>query len=147
MRTFSSEAAPSDPATPMLSTVEVFDRRSLSHLRSIALGRQGGSLTWLTRRDGAWWACLANYDGKGGEPGRDHRATLLVKFDDDWRRFHVWRFPPTVLARLAPKSASGGVWGEGGLLYVTGHDAPEIYVLRAPPDGDWHALGQMHVIE
>lgn len=124
------------PATPMQSTVEVFDRRSLRHRRSIALGRQGGSLTWLTRRDGAWWACFANYDGKGGEPGRDHRATLLVEFDDAWRRLRVWRFPASVLERLAPKSASGGVWGEHGLLFVTGHDAPELYVLRAPPDGD-----------
>lgn len=123
------------PATPMLSTVEVFARASLEHRRSIPLGEQGGSLTWLVRRDGAWWACFANYDGKGGEPGRDHRATLLVKFDDQWRRLRTWRFPPSVLERLAPKSASGGVWGDEGLLYVTGHDAAELYVLRLPRKG------------
>lgn len=124
------------PATPMLSTVEVFDRARLEHKRSIPLGRQGGSLTWLVRHGGAWWACFANYDGKGGEPGRDHRQTMLVKFDDRWRRLQTWRFPSSVLERLAPKSSSGGVWDGQGLLYVTGHDAAELYVLRLPRRGD-----------
>jgi hypothetical protein len=32
-------------------------------------------------------------------------------------------------------SASGGAWGDDGLLYVTGHDAPELYVLRLPKMG------------
>lgn len=129
-------AASNYPATPMRSTVEIFDLASLAHKRSIRLGRQKGSLTWVVRKDRAWWACFANYDGKGGEPGRDHRATIVVKFDRAWRRVGVWRFPPAVLARLAPRSASGGVLDAQGLLYVTGHDAPEVYVLRAPPDGD-----------
>lgn len=123
------------PGTPMLSMVEIFDRRALTHRRTIALGQRGGSLTWVTRHGGAWWACFANYDGKGGEPGRDHRATILVKFDDDWRRLGVWRFPADVLDRMAPHSASGGVWGDGDLLYVTGHDLGEVYVMRAPPAG------------
>ena len=124
------------PATPMRSTVEVFDVKRLVHKRSIPLGEQGGSLTWATRHDGAWWACFANYDGKGGEPGRDHTTTFLARFDDHWRRQKAWRFPPSVLGRFAPRSASGGVWGADGLLYVTGHDAAEIYVLRLPASGD-----------
>jgi hypothetical protein len=124
------------PATPMRSTVEVFDLKRLVHKRSIPLGEQGGSLTWATRHGGAWWACFANYDGKGGEPGRDHTATFLARFDDQWRRQKAWRFPDAVLKRFAPKSASGGVWGADGLLYVTGHDAAEIYVLRVPEGGE-----------
>ena len=120
----------------MSSTVEIFDRARLAHRRSIPLGHQGGSLTWLTRRQGAWWAGFANYDGRGGERGRDHTATALVKFDDNWKRLGSWRFPPVVLARFAPSSASGGAWGADGLLYVTGHDAPEVYVLRAPAHGE-----------
>ena len=28
------------------------------------------ALTGLDRHDGSWWACFANYDAKGGEPGR-----------------------------------------------------------------------------
>jgi hypothetical protein len=124
------------PATPMTSTVEVFDRARLTHIRSIPLGRQAGSLTWLVQKDGAWWAGFANYDGRGGEPGRDHTATALVKFDKAWRPIARWSFPKAVLDRLAPRSASGGVWGDDGLLYVTGHDAAEVYVLRVPAAGE-----------
>jgi len=124
------------PATPMASTVEVFDRAKLTHLRSIPLGHQVGSLTWVLRRDNAWWAGFANYDGRGGEPGRDHNFTALVKFDDAWKAQGQWSFPKSVLDRFAPRSASGGVWGDGGLLYVSGHDLAEIYVLRLPKSGD-----------
>lgn len=123
------------PATPMSSTVEVFDRARLTHSRSIPLGHQVGSLTWVLRKDNAWWAGFANYDGRGGEPGRDHSFTALVKFDDAWKPLGQWSFPASVLDRFAPRSASGGVWGDDGLLYVSGHDRPEIYVLRVPKQG------------
>lgn len=123
------------PATPMASTVEVFDPVAMKHLRSVPLGRQPGSLTWADRRDGAWWAGFANYDGRGGEPGRDHRFTTLVKFDDQWRPLASWTFPQAVLARFKPRSASGGSFGDDGLLYVTGHDEKEAYVLRRPAAG------------
>lgn len=123
------------PALPMKGSVEVFDPQRMVHLRSVALTPQPGSLTWVDRRDGAWWAGFANYDGRGGEPGRDHRFTTLLKFDDRWRVAGVWTFPDTVLARLKPKSASGGTWGADGRLYVTGHDLPEVYVLELPRVG------------
>jgi len=123
------------PATPMTSSVEIFDPQRMTHLRTVSLGQQVGSLTWVTRRDGAWWAGFANYDGKGGESGRRHEYTQLVKFDDQWRRMEAWSFPASVLDRFAPASASGGAWGEDGLLYVTGHDRPEVYVLRLPDGG------------
>ncbi len=123
------------PATPMTSTVEVFDRAKLTHLRSIPLGHQVGSLTWAVRKGDAWWAGFANYDGKGGEPGRDHTASAVVKFDLAWKPLAQWSFPKSVLDRFAPHSTSGGVWGDDGLLYVTGHDAAEVYVLRVPPAG------------
>jgi len=123
------------PALPMQGSVEVFDPQRMVHLRSVALTPQPGSLTWVDRRDGAWWACFANYDGRGGEPGRDHRFTTLLKFDDRWRVAGVWTFPDTVLARFKPKSASGGAWGADGRLYVTGHDLPEVYVLELPRVG------------
>lgn len=123
------------PKIPMTSAVEIFDPRRMVHLRSVALGLQPGSLTWVDRWDGAWWAMFANYDGRGGAPGRDHTATTLVKFDDAWRRLGAWTLPPSVLERMAPKSSSGGGWGEDGLLYVTGHDRPELYVLKLPAEG------------
>lgn len=123
------------PQTPMSSSVEIFDPRRMVHLRSEPLGHQDGSLTWVDRKDGAWWAGFANYDGRGGEPGRDHRATMLVRFDDAWRRTGAWTFPEAVLECFAPKSSSGGGWGPDGLLYVTGHDRRELYALRIPRTG------------
>jgi outer membrane protein assembly factor BamB len=128
-------AASNFPATPMMSQVEVFDPATLKHLRTIPLGHQPGSLTWVDRKDGAWWAGFANYDGRGGETGRDHTATKLVKFDTRWKAQATWTFPTAVLDRMKPYSASGGTWGADGRLYVTGHDRPELYVLEAPKGG------------
>jgi hypothetical protein len=123
------------PQLPMTSAVEFFEPGSLKHLRTVALGPGIGSLTWMDRKDGFWWATFANYDGNGGEPGRDHRFTTFVKFDDNWRRVEAWAFPATVLANFKPMSSSGGAWGDDGLLYVTGHDHGELYVLRLPEAG------------
>jgi hypothetical protein len=124
------------PTVPMSSTVEVFDPVNMVHLRSVPLGNQPGSLTWVDRKDGAWWACFANYDERGGEPGRDHRFTTLLRFDDRWRVTGAWMFPKSVLDRFKPRSASGGGWGADGRLYVTGHDLPEVYVLEIPRLGN-----------
>lgn len=123
------------PRVPMASSVEIFDPRTMTHLRSVPLGSAYGSLTWVERHKGQWWAGFANYDGKGGEPGRDHRFTQIVSFDDQWRRTGGYALPATVLQRLAPSSNSGGSWGDDGLLYLTGHDAQEIYTLRQPGQG------------
>lgn len=66
-------AASNYPAVPQTSAVEIFDTKSLRHVRSISLGMGPGSLTALDRHDGTWWAMFANYDGKGKEADRDHR--------------------------------------------------------------------------
>ena len=123
------------PDVPMASRVETFDARTLRHLATRTLPAGIGSLTWVSPHRGAWYACFANYDGRGGEPGRDHRFTTLVRFDRQWRETARWRFPDAVLDRLAPRSASGGAWNADGLLYVTGHDRPELYALRVPEGG------------
>ncbi len=123
------------PQVPMTSSVEFFDPATMRHLRSVPLGIADGSLTWIERYGGKWWAGFANYDEKGGEPGRDRRFTQVVTFDDQWRRTGGYRFPDSVLDGFAPLSNSGGSWGDDGLLYVTGHDKQEIYVLREPGEG------------
>jgi outer membrane protein assembly factor BamB len=123
------------PSTPMTSAVEIFDPIALRHLRTVALEGQAGSLTWLDRHGGFWWAAFANYDGFGGVAGRDHRDTILVRYDDAWKPLSTYSFPPDVLARFKPSSSSGGVFGDDGLLYVTGHDHAEVYVLRVPLSG------------
>lgn len=123
------------PGTPHVSTVEVFDPVTVAHKRSVSLGLGTGSITWVDRKDGFWWAMFANYDGKGGEAPRDHRFTTLVKFDDQWRKVEGWALPPTILSRIAPMSVSGGGWGPDGRLYLSGHDLPELYVVRIPDGG------------
>ncbi|OJU08453.1 MAG: hypothetical protein BGN86_05545 [Caulobacterales bacterium 68-7] len=123
------------PGTPHVSSVEFFDPTSLAHKRSVSLGLGTGSLTWVDRKDGAWWALFANYDNDGKEAPRDHTWTTLVKFDDQWRRLEAWGLPKSVLERMSPMSASGGGWGPDGRLYLSGHDRPEIYALVIPPGG------------
>ena len=128
-------AASSFPAVPQWSAVEFFDPVTLAHRRTVSLGQGIGSLTWVDRHAGAWWAMFANYDGKSGEPGRDHRHTLLVRYDDQWRRTESWALPASVLDRIAPMSVSGGGWGPDGRLYLTGHDRPELYAMTLPRGG------------
>lgn len=128
-------AASNYPAVPQTSAVEVFDTKTLRHIRSISLGMGPGSLTALDRHDGTWWAMFANYDGRGGEAGRDHRYTTLVQLDDRFSQLRGWLFPAEILARFAPFSCSGMSWGPDGHLYVTGHDRPEMYVMRLPSAG------------
>jgi hypothetical protein len=127
-------AASNYPDVPMASSIEWFDTRTMRHLRSRSLGPGRGSLTWLEWHDGSWWACFANYDGKGGEAGRDHRTTVMVRYDRNFEEQAAWLFPKSVLERFAPYSASGGAWKDG-FLYVTGHDRPEMYVLALPKAG------------
>lgn len=128
-------AASNYPTVPMESMIERFDAETLEHLGTQILPNAPGSLTWVLRHKGGWWAGFANYDGRGGEPGRDHRFTALVRYDKKWRETARWTFPDAVLARFAPMSASGGSWGDDGLLYVTGHDKPELYAFRVPEEG------------
>ncbi|MCP1470261.1 hypothetical protein J3E64_001949 [Sphingobium sp. OAS761] len=128
-------AASNYPAVPQTSAVEFFDTATLRHVRSVSLGLGPGSLTVMDRHAGKWWAVFANYEGKGGAPGRDYRQTLLVRMDDQFRQEAAWIFPPQVLARFAPKSCSGLSWSKDGRLFVTGHDRPEIYELALPKAG------------
>lgn len=123
------------PHLPMVSSVEIHDARTLQPLRSHSLGIRQGSLTWAVRHQARWWACFANYNARGGTPGIDQRWTHLGEFDDNWQMLRSWIFPPQVVATWRNNSSSGGDWGDDGLLYVTGHDAAELYVLRLPEQG------------
>ena len=123
------------PAAPHVSTVEIFDPVDLHHVRSISLGLGTGSITWVEKHEGSWWAMFANYDGRGGEVPRDHRHTTLVRFDDQWRRLEAWALPTSILDRIAPMSISGGGWAPDGRLYLSGHDLRELYVVAIPDGG------------
>lgn len=127
-------AASNFPEVPMASSVEWFDLATLRHVRTRSLGPGKGSLTWLEWHEGNWWATFANYDAKGGEPGKNNAYTVMVRYSADWHEQQSWLFPQTVLERFAPHSSSGGAF-KNGHFYVTGHDRPEVYVLDIPPAG------------
>jgi hypothetical protein len=128
-------AASNYPKVPQTSAVEIFDTRTMQHRRTVSLGFGPGSLTALDRHDGKWWAVYANYAGKGGEPGRDYRYTVLARLNDAFQQEAAWAFPAEVLARFAPFSCSGLSWSNDGHLYATGHDRPEMYELALPAAG------------
>lgn len=123
------------PEAPQASSVELFTTAPLRHSGSFSLGPQLGSLTWVMPYDQGWLAGFAHYDARGSEPGRTHRWTTVATFSKNWQRLQSWLLPESVLARMAPRSASGGSVGPDGLLYVTGHDRPEVYALAFPVAG------------
>lgn len=122
------------PAVPMVSSIEVFDAQSLEHIGTRPLTNAVGSATWVQRVDDTWWVAFANYDGRGGQTGRGPSATTLMRYDRSWRAETSYTFPPEVIDRFGSRSNSGGSW-RNGLIYATGHDAPEIYLLELPAMG------------
>ncbi len=120
---------------PMASSLETYDKHTLQPLESYSFGIRLGSLTWAVRHDGYWWACFANYNDGGTTPGLDQRWTFFAQFDDNWQQLQSWIFPPQVMATWGDSACSGGDWGDDGFLYVTGHDAPQLHVLRLPRQG------------
>jgi hypothetical protein len=123
------------PATPMGSSIEVFDANTLGHVDSHSLGMlDEGSLTWFDRYRGGWIAGFAHYDGNGLK-FKDHSFSNVVTFDGEWRRTGGWLFPESVIQRMAPDAASGGAIGPDGWLYLLGHDRPEMYVVARPSMG------------
>jgi len=137
------------PRSPMQSSVESWNATTLEHVESHPFGPIAGSLTWLDFHQGHWWGTFANYNVI--VPGQQQAygttaATGLVKMDQDFTILQRWLFPPALYERFSPMSNSGGSWGADGLLYITGHDHPEIYVLQIPQQGSqiqW--LATVHV--
>ena len=123
------------PEIPMLGSVEIYDPTDLQPLDTHSFGYGLGSTTWLDRRGGDWFVCFAHYDNRAAEPVRDPRWTLLVRFDADWTRREAWGFPTRLLPEFGRYSSSGGAFGPGGYLYITGHDHPRLYLLTLPEQG------------
>ncbi len=124
------------PGVPNLSSVEIWDTANLKHVGTHSFGRADGSLTWVERRNNRWIVCFVHYGKRGGE-GHGPEWTRLVEYDDEWRETGGWAFPNNLMARLGVRgyACSGGAFGPGGYLFVTGHDNPELYVLEIPDAG------------
>jgi len=124
------------PEIPMASSIEIYDTRTMQHIGNHSFGiAEHGSLTWIDQKDGFWWIGFAHYSGKESSEGRDVRWTSLVKYDMEFRQLESWIFPKNIVELFTPKSNSGGAWGNDGLLYCTGHDKPEVYVMKIPKSG------------
>jgi len=123
------------PELPMASSIEIFHTESMEHVGSHSFGIHGGSATWLDLRDGDWWVAFVHYENQGGLPDRGVEWSTLERFDTEWRRKAGYVFPPALVDRFRPWSNSGGIWTRDGLLYLTGHDEPELYVVRLPRAG------------
>jgi hypothetical protein len=123
------------PDIPMTSSIEIWDTETLEHVASHSFGIVGGSLTWVDRHEGFWWAGFAQYTDEKAEPGRDPAWTQVIQMDEGWQRLQGWVFPPAVVERFRPMSNSGASWGPDGLLYCTGHDNHEVYAMRLPDFG------------
>lgn len=130
--------------SPMLSSIEFFDTGTLRHLNSQSFGLDAGSLTWVDWHAGSWWVCFGHYNGKGGEPGKSNALTALVRYDAQWRKIAGYVFPLEAIARWDGMTASGGVWGPGERLIVTGHHAPELFLFRLPRAGSVLELVGIH---
>jgi len=123
------------PELPMVSSIEMWDVTTMEHIGSYSFGVYKGSGTWVDWHNNSWWVVFAHYARNGGEPGKGPAYTTLVQFDNHWQPKQSWIFPEVVTQKFHPNSNSGGAWGPDGKLYVTGHDAKEIYRLELPKAG------------
>lgn len=120
----------------MAGSIEWYDPATMRPVASQSFGSYIGSVTWVLRHEGAWFVCFGHYGNRAAEPNRDPTWTSLVRFDDEWRRTGGWLFPKSIFAHIGGAyTLSGGAFGPGGFLYVTGHDEKELYVLRFPSQG------------
>jgi hypothetical protein len=60
----------------------------------------------------------------------------VVRFDSNWKPAAEIRFPAEMVAKFGKNSSSGGSFGPDRHLFITGHDAQELYVLDLPVAGD-----------
>jgi hypothetical protein len=141
-------------ARPMVSSLEVFDAKTMRHIDSHSFGIDIGSFTWVDQApDGTWWGGFANYDAVPDgdtEPYGETVNTQVVRFDGDWQVAQAYTIPNEILDRFRPMSNSGGSWGPDGRLWLTGHDLGEAYVMEPPTAGSelrWIATVRLPGVE
>lgn len=118
------------PAKPDESSLEFFDVITLRHLGRKVFVNPPGSLTWAIPERAGWLVCFAHYAGNS-DPARSR----FVRFDADWNALAEWSFPSEILERFGKFSSSGGGLGLDGMVWVSGHDAKELYRLSLPAGG------------
>jgi len=110
------------------NSIGIYDL-DLNFVKSIKIN-VNGSLTWIDFYNNEWWGMVVYYK-------KDVRKTRLVKFNRKWQIVKEWKWPKKILERLYPYSISGGQFNKrNGLLYLTGHDRQEIYIVRINPNSN-----------
>lgn len=123
------------PESPMASSIEVFDPKTLEHIGHHSFGISNGSATWIDYFEGHWYVVFAHYTGRGADGEKDNSWTRITKFNKDWIQTESWIFPKPLLTKFGTRSNSGGFILRDGTIFCTGHDEPEIYVLKFPKTG------------
>jgi len=123
------------PEIPMTSSIEIWDAKTLEHIESHSFGIYRGSCTWADYSNGYWYAAFGHYKKWKHLTGKDASWTSIVKFDQNWMELESWVLPNNVVEKFEKMSNSGGSFGPDNLLYCSGHDAPELYVLKFPQMG------------
>ena len=130
------------PHSPITSSVEMWDVATMEHVGSHSFGIYRGSLTWIDQHPhtGVWYGAFANYDRVQAGQMAPYGLTMntqLVEFDgsDTWSVTRAWIYPEELYQSFSPMSNSGGSFGPDGWLYITGHDASEVYVVKVPSGG------------
>ncbi len=124
------------PKLPFANSIERFDPETLKHAGTTPLGvMDEGSLVWFDTVPEGWIVGLAHYNDETGLPFKDNTHAGVFLYDAQWRRIGGWALPASIIERMAPQAASGGAIGPDGLLYLMGHDKPEMYVLARPAMG------------
>jgi len=68
------------PEMPEQSSVEIWDTETLQHTGEHRFEKPPGSLTWVDRRNGEWFACFAHYKSTS-----DPALSRVMKFDANWK--------------------------------------------------------------
>jgi hypothetical protein len=118
------------PAKPDESSLEIFEAATLRPVARHVFERPLGSLTWAIPDREGWLACFAHYRSNS-----DPAKSRLVRYDADWKLVAVWSFPPELVERFGKYSSSCGSLGLDGFVWVSGHDAYELYRLSLPEGG------------
>jgi hypothetical protein len=91
------------------------------------LRQSKGSLTWIVKNKGYWYALFAYY-------GENNHLTYLAKMNENWEILQKWNFPESIIKEMGKMSISGGVAWEQGFV-VTGHDEKLLYYVTLTENG------------
>lgn len=121
------------PKQPSESSLEIWDTKTMEPVDRHVFTDAPGSLTWIVPEGEGWLACFAHYRSHS-----DPAKSRVVRYDREWQVRATWSFPSALIERFAGSSSSGGALGPEGRLFLTGHDAKELYLVTLPdtPEGE-----------